>query len=466
MANVKIVGAGLAGTEAAWQLAERGFGVELFEMRPSVMTKAHKTGLFAELVCSNSFRGAALSNAVGLLKEELKLLSSLVMQAALVAEVPAGGALAVDRKIFSEYIDDKLRKHPNISVYENEVREISEVSREHPLIIASGPLTSDALAGAIEELTGKQNLAFFDAISPIVLGESLNYDKIFRASRYDKGEGDDYLNIPLNAEEYHQFAENVIHAEKYRGNQDVEGDLIENLRPFEGCMPIEEMLARGPETLLFGPLKPVGLICPRTQKRPHAVIQLRQDDKAGELWSMVGMQTRMKRADQERVFKALPGLEKAEFVRFGTVHRNTFIDSPRCLNPTLEFRTRPGLFFAGQITGVEGYVESASGGLLAGLSVSQILAGKEPKGLPIDTAIGALHAYITDQSRQDFQPMNISFGLMPSYFEQASRVGKKKVPKKERRIKTAERALGSLKLADLGYSATSPVFKTCETAMV
>lgn len=442
MSKVTIIGGGLAGSEAAWQLAERGVAVELFEMRPERMTRAHKTGRMAELVCSNSFRGAALSNAVGLLKEELRRWGSIVMQAADHAQVPAGGALAVDRDVFSAYVDEHVRGHKLVTVSEKEITEIPNASRECPVIVATGPLTSEAMSRAIRALTGQEHLAFYDAISPIILDESINHDVIFRQSRYDKGEGSDYLNIPLSREEYYAFVEAMQAAEKYTGHEEVEADAPDNLRPFEGCMPIEDMVERGPETLRFGPFKPVGLADPRTGQRPYAVAQLRQDNKEASLWSMVGMQTRMKQGEQLRVFRSLPGLEQAEFVRLGSVHRNTFINSPTCLNPTLEFRTTPGLFFAGQITGSEGYVESTAGGLLAGVNAARLSSGAEPLTLPNTTALGALMAYISDPERKDFQPMNINFGLMPGYTQMAERrIGAKRLPKKERRENAAEAAL-------------------------
>jgi len=442
--QITIVGAGLAGSEAAWQIARRGIRVRLHEMRPAVMTKAHRTGKCAELVCSNSFRGADLSNAVGLLKEELKLLGSLVMEAALVAQVPAGGALAVDREIFSGYIDERLRSNPYIELVTGEIDQVPVSTREHPVIVATGPLTSKSLAKSIEQLTGRERLAFFDAISPIILDESIDHSKVFRQSRYGKGGGDDYLNIPLTEAEYYRFVDEIKAGEKFGGHEEVESDSIENLRPFEGCMPIEEMAERGPDTLLFGPLKPVGLTDPEG-RQPYAVIQLRQDDKQGQLWSMVGMQTRLKHPEQLRIFKSLPGLENAEFVRLGSVHRNSFIESPKCLDATLEFRSRPGLFFAGQITGVEGYVESTAGGIVAGTNAARMVSGEPPAVFPPETAIGSLMAYISDPDRKDFQPMNISFGLMPSYLDGEKRNEKgKKIPKKDRRVIASESALKKL----------------------
>lgn len=435
-----VIGAGLAGSEAAWQLVRRGISVTLHEMRPGVTTKAHKSGDFAELVCSNSFRGASLTNAVGLLKEELKIFGSLIMEAALACEVPAGGALAVDRDRFSRYVSQKLRTHPLITVREGEVVDIPLSTRNAPVIIATGPLTSQALAKKIEALTGHGRLAFFDAISPIVLKESLDLTPMYFKSRYEKGNGDDYLNIPLDAEQYKAFIDAVTAAEKFGGHEEVESDAIEGLRPFEGCMPIEDMAARGFDTLRHGPLKPKGLRHPVTGIQPHAVIQLRQDDTEGNLWSLVGFQTRMKHPEQLRVFRSLPGMQEAEFVRLGSVHRNSFIESPKVLQPTLELRTCEGLFFAGQITGVEGYVESTSGGLLAGINAARTLAGEELITFPPSTAIGALAQYISDPSREYFQPMNISFGIMPSYFEREE--GKlKKSGKDAWRLEVSERAL-------------------------
>lgn len=439
--TLKIIGAGLAGSEAAWQAAERGISVELFEMRPSQNTNAHKTEYCAELVCSNSFRGAGLHNAVGLLKEELKLWDSLIMQAALANCVPAGGALAVDRDGFSQFVHKRIAEHPRISYIQEEVQSLPSVSQSSPLIIASGPLTSPVLTKEIEKLTSAENLAFYDAISPIFLHDSIDHSKIFRQSRYDKGDGDDYLNIPLSEEAYYSFYEEILAAEKYTGNLAVEHEKIENMRPFEGCMPIEDMAERGKDTMLFGPLKPVGLCDPRTGRRPFAVVQLRQDDARGSLWSMVGLQTRMKRHEQDRIFRSLPGLADVEFVRYGSVHRNTFIDSPKCLANTLCFRDLPGLFFAGQITGTEGYVESTAGGLVAGLNAVRMIRGEELLEFPQETAIGALVSYISDEQRSEFQPMNISFGLMPSYLDSPKRDGKRKLSKKERRLIASEVAL-------------------------
>lgn len=437
-----VIGGGLAGSEAAWQIANAGFPVTLIEMRPNQMTKAHKTGKYAELVCSNSLRGAALTNAVGLLKEELRVFGSVIMKAADIAKVPAGGALAVDREVFSEIVTEEIKSHPLITRVEKEVTEIPQSTPSHPVVIATGPLTSKPLAISLQKLIGGDQLSFFDAISPIIFGESINWSKVFKQSRYDKGDGADYVNIPLEKESYLDFIDKVTKAEKFGAHDEVESDEIENLRPFEGCMPIEEMVSRGVDTLRFGPMKPIGLTDPATGRRPYAVIQLRQDDKDGQLWSMVGFQTRMRHGDQVKVFQSLPGLEGAEFLRLGTVHRNTFIDSPRCLSPTLQLRDRLETFIAGQITGVEGYVESTAGGCVAGFNVIRMLRGEAPKPFPADTAIGSLMGYISDPDRKFFQPMNISFGLMSSYFEEPET---KKKDKNARRLKVAERALNSLK---------------------
>jgi len=440
--NVSIIGAGLAGSEAAYQIASRGIPVTIYEMRPRKMTKAHNTGKCAELVCSNSFRGSDLSNAVGLLKEELRIWGSLIMKAAEIAKLPAGGALAVDREVFSSYIDQIIRNHPLITFIEGEVLEIPKANESHAVIIATGPLTSPDLSTQIKELTGGEHLAFYDAISPIILGSSIDTSIAFKQSRYDKGGTDDYYNLPLSKEEYDSFVKAVKEAEKFAGHEEVESDDVTGLRPFEGCMPIEDMVDRGDNTLRFGPLKPVGLTDPRDGSQPYAVIQLRQDDTAGTLWSMVGFQTKMKHPEQVRVFRSIPGLKDAEFVRLGSVHRNTFIDSPRCLNKTLEFRTCPGLFFAGQITGTEGYVESTSGGLIAGINALNHLLSNELLELPVETALGSLLNYISDTERKYFQPMNISFGLMPTYSNTlVGEDGKKIKDKKEKRLRLANESI-------------------------
>jgi len=403
VSKVTIIGAGLAGSEAAWQVAEAGFDVELYEMRPHVMPPAHHTGQFAELVCSNSLRGAAVENAVGLLKEEMRQLNSLIMKAADATKVPAGGALAVDREAFSKYITDTLRQHPRVTIINQEVTEIPEDS---PIIIASGPLTSEALSEAISRMTGSQYLYFYDAAAPILVGESLDMKKVYRASRYGKGD-DDYLNCPMNKEEYTNFWRELTSAET------VPVKNFEKPIFFEGCMPVEEMASRGIDTLRFGPLKPVGLEDPLTGETPYAVIQLRQDNSAATLYNIVGFQTHLKWPEQERVFRLIPGLEKAEFVRLGVMHRNTFINSPKILRSTLQMVDNDNVFFAGQITGVEGYVESAASGLVAGINSARLLAGMNLLVFPEETAHGALCRYITNTDIKHFQPMNINFGLMP-----------------------------------------------------
>ena len=443
-----IIGAGLAGSEAAWQLAIHGKKVRLLEMRPAVMTKAHKTGLCAELVCSNSLRGISLTNAVGLLKEELKVCGSLIMEAAQATQVPAGGALAVDREGFSRYIDNKIREHPNICFETREVVSLSEVMNGAPLIIASGPLTSEPLAREIEVLVGGQNLSFFDAISPVISYDSLDHWLIFRQSRYGKGSGDEYLNVPLNKEEYEIFVNDILKAEKFSAHSKID---MEDIKPFEGCMPIEDMAARGMDTIRHGPLKPVGLIDPNTNRRPYAVIQLRQDNSDGTLWNMVGMQTRMKHGEQTRIFKKISALRRAEFVRLGSIHRNTFINSPRILNSTLEMRSHKGVFFAGQITGVEGYVESTACGLVAGINALRFIKGEALLEFPINTATGSLINYIVSSDAKTFQPMNISFGLIAEYLHSQETNPKPKIPKDTRRLIASKQALETLEEFFRGY---------------
>ena len=394
-----VIGAGLAGSEAAWQLAKRGIDVTLYEMKPQKMSPAHKSPLFAELVCSNSLRSDRLQNAVGLLKEEMRALDSLIMRAADHARVPAGGALAVDRETFSGYITEALRSDPHVTVIEEEITHIPE----GPVIVATGPLTSDALAEDIAALPGMSTLHFFDAAAPIVMAESLNMDRVFRASRY--GRGDDYLNCPMNKEEYDAFVEALLAAE----TAPVHG--FEENMVFEGCMPVESMARRGHMVLAFGPMKPVGLPDPKTGKEAYAVVQLRQDDAAGSMYNLVGFQTRLKFGEQKRVFGMIPGLENAEFARYGVMHRNTFLHSPGLLDHTYSMLSRPDTYFAGQMTGVEGYVESAASGLTAGLALAQRLMGREPVEFPMATAIGALGHYISTPN-SDFQPMNITFGLI------------------------------------------------------
>jgi len=404
--HITIIGAGLAGSEAAWQAASRGVKVTLYEMRPKVTTAVHKTDLFSELVCSNSLRGASLENAVGLLKEEMRRLGSLILREALTHAVPAGGALAVSRTDFSEGVTRALLQHPNITVLREEIREIPP---EGVVVVATGPLTSAPLGEAIQRFTGEKALSFYDAAAPIVNIETVNMEKVFRMSRYGKGGGEDYLNCPMSKEEYETFYQALLTAERAMPHNPED----EQVCYFEGCLPIEEIARRGPDALRYGPLKPVGLIDPRTGRRPWAVVQLRQDNAAGTLYNLVGFQTSLKWGEQKRVFRLIPGLEEAEFERYGVIHRNTFMKSPLLLHPTGESRKRPGLFFAGQMTGVEGYVESAAGGLVAGINAARRALGQEPLVFPRETAIGSLLHYITHADPDHFQPMNIAFGLMP-----------------------------------------------------
>ena len=426
--HIIIVGAGLAGSEAAWQAAQAGMKVTLYEMRPNRNTPAHHSDNFAELVCSNSLRSNSLENAVGLIKEEMRHFNSLIMDWAHKTQVPAGGALAVDRLLFAKGITETLEQHPNINVIREEMEQIPP---KGPVIIATGPLTSGAMAKAVQDLAGQEYLYFYDAAAPIVTYDSIDHDKVFRASRYGKGEAD-YLNCPFTREEYEVFWHELVNAEGH-AVKDFEKPIF-----FEGCMPVEIMASRGIQTLLFGPLKPVGLDDPRTERQPYAVVQLRQDNSEGTLYNLVGFQTHLKWPEQKRVFGLIPGLEKAEFVRYGVMHRNTFLNSPYLLEPTMQFKTRKDLFFAGQMTGVEGYIESAASGLVAGLNAARVVKGQEPLVFPIETALGALCHYITSTDAKHFQPMNINFGLLPPL------EGKKIRDKKLKYRTISERALNSL----------------------
>jgi methylenetetrahydrofolate--tRNA-(uracil-5-)-methyltransferase len=399
---VRIVGGGLAGSEAAWQLARRGVAVELYEMRPQRRTEAHATASLGELVCSNSLRSNSLSAPAGLLKEEMRLLDSVVIRTAEAHRVPAGTALAVDREKFAGALTEAIEALPNVRIVRREITDIPDGL----VILATGPLTSPGLSQCLISLLGEEHLYFYDAISPIVTAESVNMNVAFRASRYDR-DGDDYLNLPLSREEYYRFVDALLAADR------VPTHSFERFVPFEGCMPIEEMADRGRETLAFGPMRAVGLSDPRTGKRPYAVVQLRQENRERTLYNLVGFQTKMTYAEQRRVLALIPGLEQAEFVRLGSLHRNTFINAPLHLLPTLQWRERGTLFFAGQMTGVEGYIESAVTGLLAGLNAARLLAGQELIVPPAATAVGALLRYITDPERKRFQPMNVNFGLLP-----------------------------------------------------
>lgn len=423
-----VIGAGLAGSEAAWQLAHRGIPVKLYEMRPRKKSPAHQTGGFAELVCSNSLRAVAIENAVGLLKEEMRRMGSLVMESADRNRVPAGGALAVDREGFSEYITKLLQNHPLVEVIREEV---IELPRHGITVVASGPLTSDALAADIKDLLGDNYLYFYDAVAPIVTLESLDLNIIFRSSRYGKGEGDAYLNCPLTEEEYEVFYQALLSAERAPRKD------FEKEKHFEGCMPVEVLASRGKKTLLYGPLKPVGLTDPRTGRRPFAVVQLRQDNAEGTLYNIVGFQTNLKWGEQKRVFRLISGMQQAEFVRYGVMHRNTYINSPALLQPTLQLKKQKNLLFAGQITGVEGYVESAAAGLIAGINGARLFKDQDPLAFPKDTAHGALLNYITTAETKYFQPMNVNFGLFPP-------LEKRVRDKRMRNGQLAERALQSL----------------------
>ena len=401
--NVTVIGAGLAGSECAWQLAQRGIQVELHEMKPEKMTPAHTTEYFAELCCSNSLRGAGLENAVGLLKEELRRLDSLILQCADATRVEAGGALAVDRHGFARMVTEKVRSHPNITVIPGEVTEIPEGE----VVIASGPLTSDALAEKLQTLLGEHSdLHFFDAAAPLVSAESVDMNYAWMGSRYDKGT-DDYVNCPMNQEEYDAFWQELTHA------QEAEVHGFEDSQVFEGCMPVEVMARRGHDTLLYGPLKSRGLDDPRTGRWPYAVVQLRRDNAEGTVYNLVGFQTHLKFPEQRRVFSMIPALHSAEFLRYGVMHRNTFLDSPRLLDRYYRLKKEPRIAFAGQMTGVEGYVESAASGFLVGVETARRLKGQLPVDFPRETAIGALALYISNESVTQFQPMNINFGIIP-----------------------------------------------------
>ena len=420
---VKVIGAGLAGAEAAWQLAQREIPVQLYEMKPQKKSPAHHADTFAELVCSNSLRGDRLENAVGLLKEELRRFGSLIIACADDTRVEAGGCLAVDREGFSQLVTDKIRNHPNITVVEGEVTQVPE----GPVIVATGPLTSDAFSKAIGEYFGTGYLHFFDAAAPLVTAESVDMDKAWWQSRYDRGTPD-YINCAMDTEEYEAFLKELISAEE----AEVHG--FEDKNVFEGCMPVEVMARRGPDTLRFGPLKPVGLTDPKTGKEPYAVVQLRQDNAAKSVFNLVGFQTHLKFPEQKRVFSMIPALKNAEFVRYGVMHRNTFLQSPKLLDRFYADRRNPLVAFAGQMTGVEGYVESAASGFLAAVAMAAKVQGKEPVEFPKETAIGALGLYVSDERIEHFQPMNINFSIIAPLEQRVRK-------KSEKNLALANRAL-------------------------
>ncbi len=446
---VTIIGGGLAGSEAAWQLARRGVSVRLFEMRPVRKTAAHASDRLGELVCSNSFRSASLEAAVGLLKEEMRRMGSIVMRAADRTRVPAGSALAVDREAFAEELTVSVQACPNIEVVRQEVAEIGD----EICLIASGPLTSPSLSSALQTLLGEDYLYFYDAIAPIISADSIDRSIAFAASRWGKG-GDDYVNCPMTREEYYAFVDAVVVAEKVPTRD------FERCVHFEGCMPIEEMARRGRDTLAFGPMRPVGLTDPRTGSRPFAVVQLRQDNAIASLFNIVGFQTKMTYPEQRRVLRMIPGLEHAEFVRLGSLHRNTFINAPRVLGPTLQLRSRPQTFLAGQLVGVEGYVESAATGLLAGVNIERFVRGAEPVYPPQASALGSLLHYISDTQRTEFQPMNANYGLFPPLEGRARGRDKKRLQ--------AERAAAEFGgwLAEVGIEDEAPVSSGADAVCV
>lgn len=431
MNNATVIGAGLAGVEAAWQLANAGIHVTLVEMKPVKFSPAHKSENFAELICSNSLKAERLGSAAGLLKEEMRLFGSVCMECADIARVPAGGALAVDRDIFSAEVTKRIESHPLITI---EHHEITEIPESGTVIVAAGPLASDGLAESIRAICG-EGLSFFDAAAPIVSADSIDMDCAFTQSRYDRGGDDDYINCPMNKEEYEAFYEALTTAERAQLHS-----FEKKKNVYEGCMPIEIMASRGADTMRFGPLKPVGLRDPKTGHRPWAVLQLRKENAEGSLYNLVGFQTNLKFGEQKRVFSMIPALKNAEFIRYGVMHRNTFIDSPRFLNSDYQFRAREGLYFAGQITGVEGYMESASSGILAGLNAARQILGKESITLPKTTMMGALSNYISDETVTNFQPMGANFGILPPLDEKVR-------DKKLRYEKLADRAMDDMKKA-------------------
>ncbi len=455
--SATVVGGGLAGSEAAWALAERAGRVTLYEMRPVKMTAAHQTDRLAELVCSNSFKSVELSNAHGLLKAEMRRLGSIVLEAADAACVPGGAALAVDRLAFSRGVHDRVTGHHNVTVVREEVTDLSS-----PCVVATGPLTSDALAAAIARRLAAASLAFFDAIAPIVAADSLDHERLFRASRYGKGGGDDYLNAPLTEAQYDAFVTALRTGEQYQPHHE-----LDKTPPpyFEGCLPVEEMAARGRDVLRFGPMKPVGLSDPGRKpgapgagargrsQGPYAVVQLRQEDSAGQMWNLVGFQTRLRIPEQQRVFRMIPGLERAEFLRYGSVHRNSYINAPRALTAHLAAQDDPQLLFAGQITGVEGYTESAATGILAGINLARLLAGEPPLVPPATTMLGALYRYLHAADPEHFQPMNANFGLLEPLETPVRDKARKRELLVERALAEMDRfaeRLGASPIADCG----------------
>ncbi|HEY9793011.1 MAG TPA: methylenetetrahydrofolate--tRNA-(uracil(54)-C(5))-methyltransferase (FADH(2)-oxidizing) TrmFO [Candidatus Obscuribacterales bacterium] len=438
--KVIVIGGGLAGSEAAWQLASEGIEVDLYEMRPVRKSPAHHTDRLAELVCSNSMGGFASGNASALLKEEMKTLGAKLLQIAWQCHVPAGGALAVDREAFAQTVTDEIYKHPKITVHRQEFPHLPD---DQIAVVATGPLTSESLAASISAITGQSALHFFDAASPILTKDSINHDIVFAASRYDKGEGV-YLNCPMDKEQYLAFWEAITAAERVELK-----DFEKDTPYFESCLPVEVIASRGKDTLRFGPMKPVGLTDPRANRRPWAVVQLRQDNAAANLYNIVGFQTNLKWGEQKRVFRMIPGLENAEFVRLGVMHRNTYLNSPLVLERTLQLKARPNVFFGGQLTGVEGYTESMATGLIAAKNAARLFRGEEPLVLPDDTMIGALIRYITHPEQKNLQPINANWGIIAMSPEVAA------LDKEQRRLKSAEGSLASIKRWSAGFQPAS-----------